>query len=188
MESVMTGNARADRASRRGDPRGAGGRDRRALARLGVVALAGTALVGVSAALTSAAWTDQVLFASTASTGTANLQGSIDGVTWVESSSAGEIELDLPAAADLRPGDSRTTTIRIRNTGSLPVTLSSDVAGSGALFTGSMPVTAVLAGLPATVAGGSTVTGTLTIAAPAWTGQLHQGESGSVTVTITGAV
>lgn len=164
------------------------GRDRRRAARAGLLALLGIALgVGTVTAAT-AAWTDQVWISDSIATGTADLEGSLDGTTWKDSSDAGAIELVLPAIADLRPGDTQTYEVQVRNTGTLAADLTSTVTTSGALFGGTAPVDAVLSGLPATLAGGGSDTGTLTITAPAWTGSTHQGETGTVTVTITGTV
>lgn len=157
--------------------------------RLLALALAGVALGGLAVAVGSAAWTDQVWFAAAASTGTADLVGSIDGgATWHESASSGALELELPAIADLRPGQVHAFTLSIRNTGTLTASLTGAVTSSGALFAGADPVTAVLSGLPASVAGGATVTATLTVTAPTWTGAAHQGEGGSATVRVTGTV
>lgn len=161
---------------------------RRTTASVGLLGLAGIGL-GIGAAVaTTAAWTDQVWWANAVATGSADLEGSLNGSTWVHSSDAGAIELVIPTISDLRPGDSIATTIHVRNTGTLPADLTGAAIGSGALFTGPAPVTATLTGLPASLAGGATTTATLTIAAPNWSGQQHMGESGGVTVTVTGAV
>ena len=161
---------------------------RRATATVGVLGLLGIGL-GVGAAVaTTAAWTDQVWWAGDVTTGTADLQGSLDGVTWVDSNDAGAVELLIPALSDLRPGDTVTTPIHVRNVGDLSVEITGTASGSGALFTGTAPVTAALSAVPATLAGGSPATALLTVTAPEWTGQEHMGESGAVTVTLTGAV
>jgi len=166
-----------------------GRRSRRRAFLITGAALSGLALAAGSAALASASWTDRTWFAAEATTGSADLQGSIDdGETWADSDDAGAIELVIPALDDLRPGDSTTTAIRVRNTGSLEVSLEGTVAVSGALFSGPDPVTAALTGLPASVAGGASVGATLTITAPDWTGFAHQGETGSVRVSIVGTV
>ncbi len=162
------------------------GRGRRRALVAGGIALAGIGLAGVSTAIATAAWTDRTWFATGATTGSADLQGSIDGTVWRDSDAEGAIELVLPSIADLRPGDSTAYPIRIRNTGTLAADLTGSVAASGALFGGIDPVTAVLSDLPGTVAGGATVGATLTITAPEWTGFAHQGETGGVKVSIVG--
>ena len=154
----------------------------------GVLGLAGIGLGVGAAVVTTAAWTDQVWWAGTVETGTADLQGSLDGSTWLDSSDAGAIDLVIPMIEDLRPGDTIATTIHVRNTGTLAADLTGSVDVSGALFAAPAPVTAILSGLPSTLGGGAAATATLSITAPDWTGVQHMGESGSVTVTVTGAV
>ena len=161
---------------------------RRMLGLTGALGGLGLALGIGAAGLTTAAWTDLVWWAGAVETGMADLQGSLDGVTWVDSDDEGAVELVIPTIADLRPGDTITTTIHLRNAGTLPADLTGVAAGTGALFQAPAPVTASLSGLPATIAGGSATTATLSIAAPEWTGQQHMGESGAVTVSVTGAV
>jgi len=161
---------------------------RRTAASAGLLGLIGIGLGTGAAVLTSAAWTDQVWWAGAVETGTADLEGSLDGSTWVDSDDAGAIELVLPGLDDLRPGDTITRTIHLRNTGTLDAELSASATGSGALFDPPAPVTATLSGLPATLAGGASASGTLIVTAPDWSGQQHMGETGSITVTVTGAV
>lgn len=70
------------------------------------IGLAGLAVLGVGAALTSAAWTDVVFFDADVTTGNFNLQGAVpldqaapaappDGAAWLESDNPAAIELDL---------------------------------------------------------------------------------------------
>jgi len=180
-------NEEVRRAARGPGARRAARRRRRA-ARSGLLALLGIALgVGTVTAAT-AAWTDQVSISESIATGTADLEGSLDGTTWKDSSDAGAVELVLPAIADLRPGATQTYGIQVRNAGTLAAALTPSVTAIGALFSGMEPVTANLSGLVASLAGGASDTATLTITAPPWTGSAHQGETGSVTVTITGTV
>ncbi len=161
---------------------------RRITATVGLLGLLGIGL-GVGAAVaTTAAWTDQVWATGTVETGTADLQGSVDLFNWVDSSDAGQIELVLPAMPDLRPGGFYIAPIHLRNTGTLDAALIGEVATSGALFAGSAPATAVLSSVPATLAAGEAASALLTVTAPEWTGQDYMGSSGSVIVTVTGAV
>jgi predicted ribosomally synthesized peptide with SipW-like signal peptide len=87
------------------------------------VGLAALAVLGVGAALTSAAWTDVVFFDADVTTGNFNLQGAIPadqaapspvGATWLESDDETAIELhfdEIQIAAD----DSVTLTGYVRN-------------------------------------------------------------------------
>ena len=87
------------------------------------VGLAALAVLGVGAAMTSAAWTDVVFFDADVTTGNFNLQGAIpldqdapvpDGATWLESDDETAIELhfdEIAIAAD----ESVTLTGYVRN-------------------------------------------------------------------------
>lgn|GEM_PF-992003 len=70
------------------------------------IGLAGLAVLGLGAALTSAAWTDQVLFKGNVTTGSFNLQGALpadqaapaaptDDSAWKESDDETSVELDF---------------------------------------------------------------------------------------------
>ncbi|WP_404287406.1 SipW-dependent-type signal peptide-containing protein [Glutamicibacter arilaitensis] len=70
--------------------------------------LAGGLVLGVGAAVTLAAWTDQEWTEGLFGSGSFNIQGSTDGTTWAEhESSAGSANLvfDLPASSNLSPSD-----------------------------------------------------------------------------------
>ncbi|WIV43609.1 SipW-dependent-type signal peptide-containing protein [Glutamicibacter nicotianae] len=69
--------------------------------------LAGGLVLGVGAAVTLAAWTDQEWATGTFSAGTFDIEGSIDGTTWASHASSGEAAaLSFELNADnLTPGD-----------------------------------------------------------------------------------
>jgi len=154
----------------------------------GALGLLGIGLGAGAAVATTAAWTDQVWATGTVETGSADLQGSVNLFDWVDSSDAGQIELVFTAMSDLRPGGSYIAPIHLRNTGTLDAALSGDVETSGALFAGASPATAVLSSVPATLAAGEATSALLTVTAPDWTGQDYMGSSGTVIVSVTGAV
>ena len=86
-------------------------------------ALSGVAVLGVGAALTSAAWTDNVWFAGDASTGTLDLIGSgDDGATWEEGDSSGTA-ITITAFDEIGPDITVTRRLWVENQGSLPVQL-----------------------------------------------------------------
>ena len=77
-------------------------------------ALAGVAVLGVGAALTSAAWTDNVLFGGTATSGSIDLEGRVAGSpTW----SPGPITIAPATFSDLAPLEPKTVTLEVRNSG-----------------------------------------------------------------------
>lgn len=176
-----------DTTARPEPPERRGGRRRNA-ARLGLLGLLGIGLGVGTLVVSTAAWTDQVVVANSVASGSADLEGSLDGTSWVDSADSGAIELVLPAITDLKPGQSRSFDLQLRNTGTLPAELVSAVASSGPLFAEPAPVTTTLTGLATSLGGGAADTATLTITAPAWTGAQHMAESGTVIVTITGTV
>ncbi|UUT35223.1 hypothetical protein [Microbacterium elymi] len=154
-------------------------------------ALALLAVGGIGAAVTSAAWTDNVFFSAPAQAATFNLQGSLDGGSWVESDNAGSIQLVVPAAtfANMLPGQTRTVTLQVKNTGTANAALTATAAWTaGSTFTTAPTLTAAPATGTLTAAGGAgaTTTVTLTVAAPADWAAGNQGKSGTVQVTIAG--
>jgi len=152
--------------------------------------LAALAVGGVGAAATSAAWTDNVFFTAQAQAATFNLQGSLDGTTWVESDNSGSVQLVVPASqfANLLPGQSRTVNLHVKNLGSVSAALTGTAAFSASTF--ATNPTVALGDLAATLtpAGGAAAADqfTLTITAPSDWAPANQGKSGTVLVTISG--
>ena len=102
-------------------------------------ALAGVAVLGVGAALTSAAWTDNVWFGAAASAGSVDLVGSTDrGNNWHQGNDSGaSIPVDPTAFANMAPLESRVVTLSLRNNGSVPLELDDALpSGTGPLFGG----------------------------------------------------
>lgn len=153
--------------------------------------LAVLAIGGIGAAVTSAAWTDNAFFSAQAQAATFNLQGSLDGTTWVESDNKGSIQLVVPASqfANLLPGETRSVPLSVRNLGSVSAALTGTVEyAAGGTFT-TNPTTAI-GGLVATLtpATGSASSDafTLTVTTPADWATSNQGKTGTVIVTIAG--
>lgn len=161
--------------------------------------LAGVALLGIGAAATSAAWTDDAWFKGAANVfdasndGDVQLSGSLNGTTWSDAnSSANGVAIDIAASAfqDLLPGETRTVELYIKNTGHTKLAITSDVASTGPVFAAD-GVTATLGTLSATtLAATDTAHATLTITAPAWdNSDLGMGgDTGALTVDFTGTV
>jgi hypothetical protein len=103
-------------------------------------ALAGVAVLGVGAALTSAAWSDNVFFGGTSAAADFELQGyDPTTLTWVNADSSGA-RIVLPAGilGQVGPGISDTYTLRVKNNGELPIQLEDPVVTNktGGLFSG----------------------------------------------------
>lgn len=151
--------------------------------------LATLAVGGVGAALTSAAWTDNTLFAAPAAAATFDLQGSLDGKTWTQSGNADAIELVIPASqfANLLPGQSRTIDLWVRNESSVNAALTSQaVFASNSTFTAKP--TSTVSGLAATLtpsgSAGALDQFQLTVTTPSDWAPTNQGKSGTVVVTV----
>lgn len=161
--------------------------------------LAGVAVLGVGAAVTTAAWTDEVWFEAEASSSEAlNLQGSVDGGTvWEESPSETEIELTIPPTAfeNLSQGAAVSYSILVRNAGAADGQLDTWTAtGTGAIFSGADPASVAVAPAtpaapPIAIAGSSAqeIEFIVTVTTPAdWDPVAYAGQTGAITVTVTG--
>ncbi|MFV0286683.1 MAG: hypothetical protein ACK5IM_09925 [Demequina sp.] len=135
--------------------------------------LAGVAVAGIGAAVTTAAWTDDVWFSAEAQAAEFDLQGRVVGTNdWldigvddtVEDSSddtvivipddawlSGGVPVDLTT---LVPGDTATASLEVCNAGSTDISLAAaDSTLTGAMFTGADPATVTLSAY--TYSGGS---------------------------------
>ena len=151
-------------------------------------ALALLAVGGIGAALTSAAWTDNVFYSAAAQAATFNLQGSLDGEDWVEGDTTGTA-IVVPAStfANLVPGQTRTVTLHVKNASSVAATLTTAPTVTwvaGATFTTNPTVAA--SALPASLAAGASTTFTLTVTAPSDWADTNKGKSGTILVQVAG--
>ena len=168
--------------------------DTRRRRKIAKFALAGVAVLGVGAALTSAAWTDDVFFAADATSGTFDLQGSLDGTNWfdvatVDDTATTPIQIPASAFDNLAPNDVRVVTLHLQNAGSVPITLGTPVVTeNGALFDdlGANVGVAVGAYGSPTLAVGATTTFTVTLTAPDWTNTDYTNLTGDILVAVTG--
>jgi hypothetical protein len=171
--------------------RNADGKRRRKIAKF---ALAGVAVLGVGAALTSAAWTDDVFFAADATSGTFDLQGSLDGTNWFDVANVDDTSgtpIPIPAAAfeNLAPGDVRVVTLHLQNAGSVPITLSAPiVTENGPLFADAGANVGVATGAygAGTLDPTDTTTFTVTLTVPDWTNTDYTNLTGDILVAVTG--
>ncbi|QGQ19691.1 hypothetical protein GC089_11210 [Cellulomonas sp. JZ18] len=174
--------------------------------------LAGVALLGIGAALTSAAWTDDAWFTASASAvdgGDIELLGGLSADKLVEADDvSGAVNISVPAnqLAGFVPGETRDVTLYLHNDGELPLSVTGTFAKqtAGGLFDGPKPVEVSLlnsAGtepLPGTsdsqtvgpLAPDAGTTVVLRLAAPHWTNADtgYFGATGDMTVTFTGTV
>jgi len=164
-------------------------RRRGAVARFG---LAGVAVLGLGAAATSAAWTDDAWFAGSASAAEVELQGSIDGATWIDADTSGTgIAVEVPdtAFADLNEATQASVDLHLRNDGSVPLTLGSAsvTTDDTGIFGGTTPATVSVTDPAVTTLGpGDTTSVTLQVSTPDGWDASYQGQTGSLTVQFTG--
>jgi hypothetical protein len=102
-------------------------------------ALAGVAVLGVGAALTSAAWTDNVWFGGSTDSADFQLSGSLTGDPlgpWNgDSSETAKILLPADAFDEIAPGISDTYDVYVRNDGDIPIYLNpADVNVTGGML------------------------------------------------------
>ena len=154
-------------------------------------ALAGVAVLGVGAALTSAAWSDNVFFGGDASTATLDLEGSADGVNWAEGDNAG-LPITIPELENVGPGQTDTHTVYVRNKGSVDVYLNqiSIDAGVGPLFQGvdpAIPTIGAISDVDRILGPGQSTSIVVQVTGDSdWTGAEYTNLSGFVTVTVAG--
>lgn len=157
--------------------------------------LAGVAVLGIGAAATSAAWTDQAWFAGSATAVTVELQGSDGGTTWLDADTTGAgIAVQIPAAtfSGLNQGADKTYTLHLKNNGSVPLTLgtatvTTDSSTATSIFAGATPaVVTATAPVETVLAPSATTTATLRLTTPATWPTSYQGKTGTLTVSFTG--
>lgn len=150
--------------------------------------LAGVAVLGIGAAATSAAWTDDAWFSASATAATVELEASLNGTDW-EPADTSATAVVVPAAqfANMVPGQTRTVTLHLRNISSVPLALGAPVVTpSGSMFTGTGPATATVATPATPIAAGAATTVTLTVTTPPLWDASYQNASGSVTIQFQG--
>lgn len=158
--------------------------------RLGAVLLA---VVGVTAAATSAGFSNDAWFSANATSANVSLQGKLsDSDDWKDADtndSAVEVQIPDKTFKDMVPGDTRAVTVDLKNTGSTDLALSQKVEATGDILAAEntdIDVTIVDTG---DLKAGAQTTATITITpkAAVWdeTPTLQSG-TGSLTVEFTG--
>ena len=164
--------------------------DRKKKKRAAVIklSLAGAAILGIGAAATSAAWTDDAWFNASASSATVELQGSLDGTNWSEADTTPGLTIPVGTFGNLLPGKTVPVTVHLKNIGSTPLAVASTVTLSGVVFDGVSPnnATVTVASVP-NIAAGSSADVVVTLTTPATWADTFQGTTGTVLVRFTGS-
>lgn len=156
-------------------------------------ALAGVAVLGVGAALTSAAWSDNVFFGGTSSAADFELQGwDPTAGDWFDADTSGA-RIVLPAGIldEVGPGISDSYTVEVQNAGDLDIYLLPPVVAStsGGLFDNAMPAEITFGGYsdPVLSTGESATVDVIVTGDVNWTGTDYQGLTGDLVVQIQGS-
>ena len=167
--------------------------------------LAGIAVLGIGAAITTAAWTDDVFFGATATASSFDLQGRDVGGTWQDvglpgdTTDAAPIMLTSAALASLSPGVTVTVPFELCNVGTAAGTVTAVTApvltGELATVPGvstslMMTVTSPTEGTalpPSNPTCATPITGTLEVTTTADFPPAAQGETGTISFRVSGA-
>ncbi|GII98884.1 putative ribosomally synthesized peptide with SipW-like signal peptide [Sediminihabitans luteus] len=151
------------------------------------ISLAAIALLGIGAAATSAAWSDDVWFGGTANAGTFEVQGSLDGTTWTDADDeATSIAIPDSELEGLVPGETRTVTLYLKNASDVTATLAPDAAvtTAGDVFAGSNPALVDVETIADPELDADEETSVdLTVTTPENWGDTYQGTDGTIVVT-----
>ncbi len=157
-------------------------------------ALAGVAVLGIGAALTSAAWSDNVFFGGTTSAAEFELQGwDPTAGDWFDADTSGaRIVLPADALTEVGPGISDSYTVTVRNNGDLPIQLENPqvVATSGGLFNGLEPADVTFGSYSDDVLENQFDSATIDVIVTGdanWEGTEYQGLTGNLIVQISGS-
>lgn len=156
-------------------------------------ALAGVAVLGVGASLTSAAWSDNVFFGGSAKAAEFELQGwNPTTSTWQNADTdAARIVLPSTAFDNIAPGIPDSYTVSVKNAGSIPIYLHAPVTSgqSGGLFAGAGGASVTYSGYSGDgilAPGEQESVDVIVTGNSAWTGTAYQGLTGSISVQIAG--
>ena len=162
------------------------------------LALAGVAVIGIGAAITTAAWTDNVFFTASAEASSFDLQGAPLGAAADCAAATPYGDLGLPGdevainittaeLGALIPEEPVAVEFCLFNAGSVDGTLTlGTVAVTGDLGTSLLPADVAVALDATTIAAGAYVGGTMTVTPPAsWTEAVF-GDTGVITFMVTG--
>lgn len=147
--------------------------------------LAAVAIGGIGAGLTSAAWSDNTFFSTSAAAATYNLQASLDNTNWVEASSSNTaIQIPTSTFANLLPGQTRTVDVWVKNDSSVATALTATPSWSASTFQANPDVT--VSGTNGTIAAGTTQKLTVQVKAPEAWDAANKGKTGTLLITVAG--
>lgn len=149
--------------------------------------LAGAALLGIAAAATSAAWSDDAWFKADAKGATFELQGKdSDGTFDDADTEADALTISSTLLDNLVPNETRVFTVTIKNNGSVDQAVTDNYTwvSTGADFT-TLP-TVTLSTLTSPLTAGSSEDVTVTVSVPDSWAESNQGKAESLRISFTG--
>ena len=157
-------------------------------------ALAGVAVFGVTAAATSAAWSDNVFFGAQAEAAEFELEGRNPTTGLWEKADGATAQIVLPTGIldQVGPGIADSYPLRIRNNGDLPIYLNQTPIGltDGALFLGADKATVTFGSFSDRVLENRGDEATFTVIVtgdPDWVGSDYQGLDGTIVISVVGS-
>lgn len=157
--------------------------------RLGALLLA---VVGVTAAATSAGFTNDAWFSANASSASVSLQGRIagdDSANWTDADN-GDVAITIPAGTfgNMLPGQVRTIKLDLKNSSTVPLTIKEKTEVEGDLLDPASDTEVTVGGFETELAVDETTTATLTVTAGEWGNDLQDksAEDNTITVIFTG--
>lgn len=161
------------------------------------LALAGIAVLGIGAALTSAAWTDDAWFTASATAGEVELEGrpvAVDPETefdWIEADDeATAVVVPADRLAGLVPDEVRTFDIELRNASTVPLYVTLDpttgVVATGVLLDATYGTTITTDWTDQELAPDAVVTVTVTVTAGDYDDTVQGSTDGTLTLTFQG--
>lgn len=176
--------------SHRSEIRSSGTSRKARATRIGAVLLA---VVGVTAAATSAGFTNDAWFAGHASSANVSLQGKLDTDTDFKDADTSDLAIAIPAGTfdNMVAGEKREVTVDLRNAGSIPL----DVAGKVATRQGKLLEDSTKTDITVAITGADTdgtvelaadkaTTATITVTATNWDAGMQAQSSDTNTLTI----
>ena len=156
-------------------------------------ALAGIAVFGVTAAATSAAWSDNVFFGADAKAAEFELQGYNPTTGGWEDADSGITQIVLPAGIldAVGPGIADTYTLYVRNDGVLPIFLNDapTATTTGLLFAGAAGADVTFGSFsqPVLAPGAQASFDVIVTGDPLWANSDFQGLDGSMSIRVVGS-
>lgn len=152
--------------------------------RLGAVLLA---VVGVTAAATSAGFSDQAWFSANASSAGVELEGKLANDAEYQLADDGDLAIKIPSTTfdNMLPDETRTVELDLQNSSTVPLELTQTTAVAGDLLDKDSGTQVTVTGFDPELAADETTKATLTVIADDWSDTLQNEKHSDNTITVT---